>query len=214
MSHPFEHGDTILFQGDSVTDCGRDLDSAGLGYGYVMLIAAELQARYPERELTILNRGIGGNRSRDLVARWDADCIDLAPDWVSIMIGINDTWRRFDAGDATSAEQFEDSYRNLLDRLVAATSARIVLCEPFLLDHPADRLAWREDLDPKIAIVRRLAGAYDATLVPLDRAFQQLRATPRPAYWAADGVHPTLAGHGLIARTWLRTLEQDEIDKN
>ena len=205
---PFKHGDRILFQGDSVTDCGRDRDDpAALGYGYVMLIAAALQARAPEMELTILNRGIGGNRSRDLVARWSQDCIDLAPDWVSIMIGINDTWRRSDSNDPTTAEQFESAYRTLLERVTAETSARIVLCEPFLLDHPADRLAWRQDLNPKLAIVRGLAGEFGAMLVPLDVVFGDLRETPRPDYWAADGVHPTLAGHGLIAQTWLRTIK-------
>ena len=142
LDHPFKHGDRILFQGDSVTDCGRDRDDpTALGYGYVMLTAAALQARAPELDLTILNRGIGGNRSRDLVARWSEDCVDLAPDWVSIMIGINDTWRRYDSNDPTTAEQFESAYRTLLQRVTAETSARIVLCEPFLLDYPADRLA-------------------------------------------------------------------------
>ena len=196
---------TILFQGDSITDCGRNRqDPKSLGGGYAMMTAAWLSAQYAPYHLTFLNRGNSGNRAADLVSRWDADCIALRPDWVSIMIGINDTWRRYDSGAATTAAAFEAAYRAILARTASELKARIVMCEPFVLPHPPDRVAWREDLDPKLDAVRRLAKEFDAVLVPLDRIFADACRRQPPPYWAGDGVHPTLAGHALIAQSWIR----------
>ncbi|MEK8228542.1 GDSL-type esterase/lipase family protein [Oerskovia sp. M15] len=139
----------------------------------------------------------------DLQARWDEDVLALEPDLVSIKIGINDTWRRYDAGDETSTKAFEAGYRDLLDRTLAgAPQAAIVLVEPFLVPVRPEQWGWREDLDPKIAVVRRLAAAYGLPLVATDGPFAQAVATSGlgPQAWAYDGVHPTPAGHDLSLR--------------
>ena len=201
-------GARILFQGDSITDAGRGRqDDNQLGGGYPNAIAAWLSARCPARNLTFLNRGISGNRVYDLEERWTQDCIALQPDWLSILIGINDTWRRYDRNIPSPAEEFEACYRRLLDRVKNETKARLILLEPFVLPTPPDRIAWREDLDPRIAAVRRVACDYGAILVPLDGLFAPAAAQRGPAFWAGDGVHPTPAGHALIAQAWIRAVE-------
>jgi acyl-CoA thioesterase-1 len=122
---------------------------------------------------------------------------------ISILIGINDTWRRYDSNDPTHASAFEKNYRTLLEKITEHLNARVVLLEPFLLHVPDDRYVWREDLNPKIDVVRKLAIEFGTELLPLDGLFAQA-ATQAPAgYWAGDGVHPSAAGHALIAETWL-----------
>ncbi|MDW7658188.1 MAG: SGNH/GDSL hydrolase family protein [Bacillota bacterium] len=199
----FQKSQTILFQGDSVTDCGRSREDLNdLGRGYAMMIASRLTAEYPELGLRFLNRGISGNRSRDLVQRWQPDCIDLKPDWVSILIGINDTWRRYDRDDPTSAEAYGENVHKLFEQTVAAGSQLIVI-EPFNLPWPDDRKAWHVDLDPKVAALREAAYQYAACYIPMGgimRAASQKQPYP---VWAADGVHPTLAGHALIAKSFI-----------
>jgi lysophospholipase L1-like esterase len=198
---------TVLFQGDSVTDADRSrTDDGDLGRGYAMFASAWFSAAYPAAGVRFLNRGVGGNRARDLQARWAADCLALQPNWVSILIGINDTWRRYDANEYTPPEAFEAAYRDILDQAVSRARARLILCEPFLLPVLAGQVEWRADLDPKIAITRRLAEAYAAVLVPLDQLFAQAAATRPPAFWLRDGVHPTPAGHALIAQAWLKAV--------
>ena len=196
--------DRILFTGDSITDCGRVRDNPDhLGFGYAALTAAHLQARLASPELKIFNRGISGNRAADLLKRIDSDMIALNPTVISILIGINDTWRRFDSNDATSAEFFERDYRAILQKIKMHLEARVVLLEPFLLHVPQDRYAWREDLNPKIDVLRKLAVEFGAELLPLDGLFAQAATQAPAAYWAGDGVHPSMAGHALIAETWL-----------
>ncbi|MGC4937500.1 SGNH/GDSL hydrolase family protein [Kribbella sp. DT2] len=187
---------TIVFAGDSVTDCGRRTDPAGLGNGYVKFLYDALPGP------RIVNAGISGHRAVDLVARWETDVLAHEPDLVSILVGINDTWRRYDEDDPTSAESFEASYRKLLDPL---RSVRLVLVEPFLVPVDDEQHGWREDLDPKLGVVRRLATEYGALLVPADVEFNALAAEVGPETLADDGVHPTAAGHRLLAELWLRT---------
>jgi acyl-CoA thioesterase-1 len=196
--------DRILFTGDSITDCGRARDNAeSLGTGYASITAAHLQARLAAPKVKIWNRGVSGNRIRDLLGRVEADLLALEPTVVSILIGINDTWRRYDNNDATDAATFERDYRALLEKITGQLKARVVLLEPFLLHVPADRFAWREDLNPKIDVTRKLAIEFGTELLPLDGIFSQA-ATQAPAeFWAPDGVHPSAAGHALIAETWL-----------
>lgn len=196
----------VLFQGDSVTDCGRSREKDGqLGGGYANMIASWFSALYPELGVTFLNRGISGNRVADLQRRWVEDCLALKPTWLSVLIGINDCWRRYDSNDATSTGAYEDAYRDILARAVAA-GINIIVMEPFVLPYPPDRAAWREDLDPKIDAARRLAREFNAILVPTDGLFAAF-ATRRPAeFWAADGVHPSQEGHALMAQAWLRAV--------
>lgn len=202
------HEQIVLFQGDSITDAGRDWnDPNSMGRGYPMIAGALFQARYPESGVLFYNRGIGGSRVCDLRARWQQDCIDIKPTVVSILIGINDVWRRYDSNSPTSVEDFEAGYRDILTQTRQNLDAEIVMMEPFVLPYPEDRNKWREDLDPKIHVVRALAREYGAALIPLDGLFARAAARREPEYWAADGVHPTAAGHALIAQAWLETVE-------
>lgn len=199
--------DVLVFQGDSVTDCECSKnDNRYLGHGYVSFIAGRLLAEHPELELTVYNKGISGNRVYDLEARWDRDCIDLKPTVLTILIGINDTWRRFDSNVISKPEDFKACYKRILDKTLEKLSPTLVLMDPFVLPVPEDRRMWREDLDARINIVRELAKEYKAFYVPLDGLFHQAAATTPYEYWCPDGVHPTLAGHGLIAKAWLETV--------
>lgn len=198
----------VLFQGDSVTDAGRIYeDSKDLGRGYPVMVASLFNSFYPEKNVRFINRGISGNRVKDLEARWQRDCMELKPDLVSILIGINDCWRRYDSNDPTSVEEFENTYRKILMDVKEHTDAKLIIMEPFLLpvfDYQND---WREDLDPKIHAARNLAREFDAVLIPLDGIFAQAATIKEPTFWSADGVHPTLSGHALIARNWLDTVK-------
>ncbi len=205
---PFiEKNARVLFQGDSVTDAGHSrADDIDLGHGYAMMTAAWFSALYPVRKARFFNRGIGGNRIRDLESRWQKDCLDLDPAWVSILIGVNDTWRRFDQNEITTPEMFETSYRSILELTVTRTRSRLVLCEPFLLPVLEGQAAWRADLEPKIAITRHLAGEYGAILLPLNEIFTRAAKSLPAEFWLRDGVHPTAAGHALIAQNWLKAV--------
>jgi len=187
---------TVVFAGDSVTDCGRRTDPSGLGDGYVRELSDELGERRP----AIVNAGISGNRAADLAARWSADVLAHDPSLVSILIGINDTWRRYDENDPTTPEDFEASYRSLLDPL----SCPVVLMEPFLLPVKDGQEEWREDLDPKLEVVRKLAVEYGAILLPTDVELTKQAASAGAATLAGDGVHPTAAGHRALADLWRR----------
>ena len=195
---------TVLFIGDSVTDCGRrDDPDRNLGHGYVRLVdEAFLAGGTPA---AVVNRGVGGDRVRDLAARWEKDALAVAPTLISVMVGVNDTWRRYDDNDPTSAERFEADYRDILSRLPGRDEMALVLMEPFLLPVTPAKAKWRDDLDPKIAVVRALAAEFGAVLGPTD---EYLNGLDLPAAEiAADGVHPTELGHQLIARLWLDTIE-------
>ena len=168
------------------------------------MAASWFSALYPQRNVKFLNRGIAGDRTLDLINRWDGDCIALKPGVLSILIGINNTWRRYDSNDPTGADQFEAEYRALLELIREELDARIILCEPFLLHVSEDVVRMREDLDPKIEVVHNLAKEYKTILIPLDKIFKEACSRQIPAYWAPDGVHPSLAGQALIAQTWLK----------
>jgi len=198
-------GSGVLFIGDSITDAGRDRDDpASLGSGYALMAAAAFGARHPRHGVTFVNRGIAGDRVHDLVARWDTDCLELVPDVVSVLIGVNDTWRRYDSDDETPTADYESDYRKILTRARERIDPLFILVEPFLLPMSDDQHGWRVDLDPRIGVVRRLAAEFDATLVPADGTFAAAAADAGPAVWSTDGVHLTPAGDALLARAWLR----------
>lgn len=190
----------ILFQGDSITDAGRDRqDPRRLGNGYPHYAAQLLATRFPDSDLEFLNLGISGNRSVDLVERWQEDCIDRKPDVVSIMIGINDTWRAFDQNDPTTAEQFEQNYRTILTAVREHTCARILILEPYLLRNEPGKDAWRADLNPKIDVTRRLALEFADAYIPTDGLLAAASVEQSPTHWSEDGVHPNEQGARLIA---------------
>ncbi|MCK4564926.1 MAG: SGNH/GDSL hydrolase family protein [Verrucomicrobia bacterium] len=207
MTVPFKKDDLILFIGDSITDCGRDRnDLASLGMGYAAMLAGRLGLERAELNLRFLNRGIGGDSTCHLLARWDEDCIELKPDWVSILIGVNNTWRRYDQNDPTQDGVFSTECRELLEHVQNETSAKIVICSPFLLHTDPSIEKMREDLDPKIGILRKLAEEFGAIWVDFDAAFVAAKGRQIPSYWAFDGVHPTMAGHALMANAWMQTV--------
>lgn len=189
-----------VFIGDSVTDSHR-LEIPPYGDGYVQDIVAS-------GRLTgdVINVGTSGHRLVDLVERWERDVIDAHPTRVSIAIGINDTWRRYDDDDPTTIEAFEANYRSVLARTLDATGAELVLCEPFLLPVEDAMHGWREDLDPKVDAVRRLAAEFGARFVAFDANFATLAGTMPMTELAGDGIHPTALGHRAMADLWLDTV--------
>ena len=208
----FKKGGLVLFQGDSVTESGRDKNEPkDLGWGYPFKISCFFRDKMAELGLSFLNRGVSGDRAADLSARWDCDCIGLKPDVVSILVGVNDCWHRFRFKmENMPVEVFEKHYREILEKTKdKLPETKIVLLEPFIIpdfDKDSETLVWREDLDPKIHAIRRLAYEFDAAYIPLDGIFAAGAVEAGPDAFAADGIHPTSLGHALIADAWVRAL--------
>ena len=195
---------TILFQGDSITDAGRNFATDDLGPGYAGKVGAYLATFCADKNIKVINKGISGNRVKDLKARWQAECIDLQPDVLSILIGINDTWRRYDSNDPTSCEAFENTYREILTEVKEKLpNCRIILIEPFIIPVDPSKEEWRVDLDPKIGAIRKLAREFGTDYIPMDGLYQELCAKEDPAAYSGDGVHPNDAGHAFLAKQWL-----------
>lgn len=197
----------LVFIGDSITDGGRLEDREGLGHGYVRLIREITLARDPATAPVVFNRGTSGHRILDLAERWERDVIALAPDVVSIKIGINDVWRQFDGGGVgVMIDEFKSTYDGLLSRTLSALpSCKIVLCEPTVFWPPAQQAELGNRLiKPYVQAVNELGDAFAVhAVVPLNSAFERARAARPEVDWATDGVHPSTAGHMLIAERWL-----------
>jgi lysophospholipase L1-like esterase len=196
---------TLLFQGDSITDSGRNYyKKEDLGNGYVAMVALWLSAMHPEMEIRALNCGISGNKIRDLNNRWQKDTLNLKPDVVSILIGINDTLGRYFWSSSTSISDFRNDYRQILQRTFDSLKCKIILMEPFSIVITKDQVKIREDLNPKIEVVRELSKEFETLLVPLDKIFSEAAKKREPQFWSQDGFHPTPVGHTLIAQSWLK----------
>lgn len=189
-----------LFIGDSVTDCGRDVEPP-YGDGYVREIF-----RTNTLVGKIINVGTSGNRLIDLENRWQTDVLDQKPTMLSIAIGINDTWRRYDDNDPTYTADFHDRYHRLLTQTQADCNPQFVLCEPFLLPVREEMIEWREDLNPKIEVVHSMAKEFGAVLVPFDAHLNSLATKMPMADIADDGIHPTIFGHKEMAKLWLSSV--------
>lgn len=199
----------VLFQGDSVTDCGRNRAvadpnaAAPLGTGYPLLVASAELAAHPQSGLKFYNRGISGNKIPDLGQRWAVDTIALKPDVLSILIGVNDFWHTKTHGYKGTVADYETGYAALLQATrQALPSVRLVVIEPFVLRCGAVDASWFPEFDERRAAAARVARQVGATFVPMQARFTELAWRGTPEYWAADGVHPTAAGHGLIAERW------------
>ncbi len=205
----FAMGARILFQGDSITDGnrGRSMDPNHiLGHGYAFLIAAKYGASFPERSYVFLNRGISGNTVVDLKARWQEDTLNLKPDILSILIGVNDP-----AGDAEQLDRYEQTYENLIvDTLRANSRCVLVLCEPFSLPLGSERSSG-DHVSPSMRarqrIVAKLAQKHHAVFVQFQKVFDDACKRAPSAYWIWDSVHPTYSGHQLMADEWMRTVQ-------
>lgn len=205
---------TVLFQGDSVTDAGRQRsDDRYLGSGYPTVTAALLSAKYPGK-LRFLNRGVSGNRIPDLYARIGSDIINLKPDYLTIMIGINDVWHELGGNrNGTSDPKFFRIYCEMIEEiLLMCPGVRILILEPFVLQGSATKQHWdifREETALRASSARRAAEKYALTFVPLQEKLNAAAKEAAPEYWLYDGVHPTCAGHGLIAEEVAKALERE-----
>ena len=211
---PPAKGSVVLFQGDSITDAGRDRAATdpnaarALGSGYPLLVASAALAAHPDRGLRFYNRGISGNKVPDLAARWAADTVALAPDVLSILIGVNDFWHKLNGGYTGTVEDYENQYATLLQETRRALPhVRLIVLEPFVLRCGAVDDRWFPEFDQRRAAAERVAHHAGAAFVPLQRVFDDLARKSTPQYWAADGVHPTPAGHAAIAERCRRAAE-------
>ena len=196
----------ILFQGDSITDVGRNRNSAAensapaLGGGYPLIAASHVLRAHPDGAFLIFNRGVSGDHVPALQARWESDTIALKPDILSILVGVNDLWHKLAGGYAGTVAEFEAQYTGLLHGTKQALpNVRLVILEPFVLVTGAVDLKWFPEFDQRRVVVAGVAKKAGATFIPLQSMFTQLAKTAPPSYWLADGVHPTIAGHAAIA---------------
>lgn len=204
----FHPHDVIVFQGDSITDGGRarsgDDHNHTMGQDYAYIVSGLLQSQLPERHLTCLNRGIGGQKVGDLAARWQSDALDLKPTILSILIGIND------CGGHTPMADFEQTYDKMLASTVAALpNVRLVLCTPFTLPvgkYKNDFAVWDADVKQRARVVEKLAAKYHAAVVRLQPILNAACQRAPAEYWLWDGIHPDYCAHYLLAQEWLRTV--------
>ena len=196
---------TLVFQGDSITDCRRTVidDGNSLGLGYPNYIGAQLMGDQPEKGWNIINRGISGNRIVDLYARWKRDTLNFRPDILSILIGVNDTWHECKQ-NGVEVPRYDKFYRMLLDWTIQVLpEIKIVLMEPFVLPFGAVEESWLPEMEARREVVRRIAEEYNTVFVPLQQVFNDALKRAPQEYWLYDGVHPTPAGHRLIQKAWL-----------
>jgi acyl-CoA thioesterase I len=195
---------TFAFAGDSTTDCGRtffdpDVGAGHLGDGWVRIVAALLGHRRPGRD-RFLNAGVSGDRVADLAARWERDVVPHRPEVLTVLIGVNDVLLE----PPSPLDEVEAAYRTLLGH-VPETVSTLVIADPFALPVVGGEPLTRA-VGPLVDLVATIADEVDAVHLPLDGLFAAACARAEPAWWAADGVHPTAAGHGLIAEAWLETI--------
>jgi lysophospholipase L1-like esterase len=206
--------DVVLFQGDSITDAGWNREAGakpnnqpGLGSGYAWLAAAELLTGRPKDGLKVFNRGISGHKVFQLAERWQRDCLDIQPDVLSILIGVNDIWHSLNGHYNGTVEIYERDYRALLARIQKALpNVKLVICEPFVLRCGAVTDKWFPEFDEYRAAAQRVARSFDTVFVPFQSMFDTAIQYAPPEHWAKDGVHPSSAGASLMAHTWLKTV--------
>ncbi len=206
----------LVMIGDSITDCGRarpigeaGIDGSGLGMGYVSLVDSLVRAAYPQGRIRVVNMGTSGNTVRDLAGRWQTDVLDLEPDWLSIMIGINDVWRQFDSPLRTEQQVGLEEYETTLRELAASTRRQVqglVMMTPYFIE-PLRADPMRARMDEYGAVVRRIAADVGARLVDTQAAFDEVLAHSHPMTIALDRVHPAPVGHMVLARAFLNALD-------
>jgi len=206
----FNPNDTVLFQGDSITDASRRKgrkgpnDAAGLGLGYAFHASAQLLKQSPGLGLNIYNRGLSGNKVYQLADRWKKDCLKLKPDVLSILIGVNDYSHAHFHGYGGTLAEYERDYNTLLESTrVMLPEVKLIIGEPFLLEAGQITDAHVEGVSVYQEAARRVADRFSAVWVPYQQAFNEALKQAPAEYWAPDGVHPTVAGHMLMAQAWL-----------
>ena len=210
----FENGARLLFQGDSITDMkwGRNQKDRNhyLGHSYVFLLASRLGVDMAKANLEFFNRGVSGNKVSDLRKRWQKDAIEMNPDWLTVLIGVNDVSQG--RGQPVDLKKWEQDYRHILNQSRRANpKLNIILMDPFVLrmtrlNSDAQWKYWRGEIDKLGKIVVRLAKDFNAIHVETQRIFDQAASQVSPGNWIWDGVHPLPQGHELIARNWLQAV--------
>ena len=207
-------GDIILFQGDSITDAGRSRSDTGpntqpsFGTGYALFASAYILANNPDKELNLYNRGISGNKVFQLAERWEKDCLELKPDILSILIGVNDFWHTKTGSYSGTVETYSTDYRRLISQTkTASPKIKIVILEPFII-HGGTALdnTWESGFAPYRNAAKKIAEDNNLIFVPLQSVFNEALKRAPAAYWGRDGVHPSIAGAQLMAQAWLKAV--------
>ncbi len=205
----------ILFQGDSITDVGRKRDEpkpndpSALGRGYPFLATAALLEKYADKNLQIYNKGVSGNKVYQLAERWDADCLDIKPDVLSILIGVNDFWHTLNGNYNGTVQKYRDDYKALLTRTKEKLpDVKLIIGEPFAVNHvKAVDDKWFPAFNEYRAVAREMADAFGAVFIPYQSIFDKAQKTAPGSYWTGDGVHPSIAGAGMMAHAWLEAIK-------
>lgn len=202
----------ILFQGDSITDAGRKREEpTNLGKGYPLLVAGVLGAENPGK-FEFFNRGISGNRVVDLYARIKADIINLKPDILSILIGVNDIWSEITGEDGVDTEKYFRIYSMLIEEIQSALpEVKIMILEPFVLKASATEAEWERfhsEVKERAEKAKEIARKYNLKFVPLQAEFDKAEEKYAADYWLKDGAHPTIMGHEIIKREWLKAFHE------
>ncbi len=210
-----QKNNVILFQGDSITDAGRNKEDNSfnnariLGSGYAMLTGAALLEKYASLDLKIFNKGISGNKVYQLAERWDKDCLDIKPDILSILIGVNDIWHKLNGQYAGTVEIYKKDYIALLERTKRALpDVKLVICEPFAVPgvKAVDDKWYPEFYDYQKA-AREIAEMFSATFIPYQKIYDEAQKRAPGVYWTHDGVHASLAGAKLMSEAWLSAIK-------
>ncbi|MEX2592694.1 MAG: SGNH/GDSL hydrolase family protein [Anditalea sp.] len=208
-------GDKILFQGDSITDAGRNKEKTtfnnpnDLGNGYAFLAAAELLHNHADKNLQIYNKGISGNKVFELAERWKNDCLAIQPEVLSILIGVNDYWHKHNGKYNGTVEVYKKDLMALLDRTKQQLpNLKLVIGEPFAVKGvKAVDDSWYPEFDAYRDAAKEVAKAFDAVFVPFQSIFDKAEKSAPGSYWTTDGVHPTMAGSELMAQAWLKAVK-------
>lgn len=205
----------ILFQGDSITDSGRNKEdlsfnnARALGSGYPVLAGAALLEKYASLNLKIYNKGISGNKVYQLAERWDKDCLEIKPDILSILIGVNDIWHKLNGQYNGTVEIYRNDYIALLERTKNAfPNVKLIICEPFAV--PGVKAVddkWYPEFYSYQKAAREIADKFGATFIPYQKIYDEAQKKAPGVYWTGDGVHPTLAGAQLMAQAWLAAVK-------
>ncbi len=207
--------DVILFQGDSITDAGRnktDIKANNVAYwgsGYAMIAGSHLLKNSPEKNLQIFNTGISGNKVYQLADRWDKDCLAIKPNILSILVGVNDFWHTLLNGYKGTVETYHTDYIKLLDRTKQALpDVKLIIGEPFFVNGiRPEEAQWHPAIEEYQKAAKEIADTYHAAFIPYQSIFNEAVKAAAPKYWTADGVHPSAAGVSLMAEAWLETVK-------
>jgi len=208
-------GDKILFQGDSITDAGRNKENHGfnnpsiLGGGYAFLAAADLLHKHADKNLQIYNKGISGNKVYQLAERWDKEALEIQPNILSILIGVNDYWHKHNGNYDGTVEVYKKDLTALLERTkTQLPNVKLVICEPFAVKGvKAVDDTWYPEFDSYRAAAKEIASASGAVFVPFQKVFDEAEKNAPGSYWTTDGVHPSIAGSQLMAQAWLKAVK-------